>query len=440
MMNSKLFFLLSLPLTILTSHQSIRFLLPQLEDTSHHGPVQFKNTSQTHSYTSPIYSYNTQPTSPIHTNIKTLNYQQTSPLHSYVKPFNSQQFSPSQTYIKPVNTQTSPLNTFVKPVITQPTNSIHTNNYHYTRDHVHHINSTHSHISHNLPGRSSLVITREHSSPETTRAHQKYNKTKHDVITEQMYTSHATEHDMMDKYNVETMRTSVHSSHYRLQPSQQTIARPIETPGPFAPRFQVAKWEITDEEWEEEIRDGFETSGLVPEILPGYPSGLVNINFNVHACVHLGTSLQANVTSSLPSRISYPADKHRLYTLVMMDVELRRLHYLVINIPGSDVAKGQEVSSYHPPEPVSTSPDGHRYLTVSLLQSGAIDSRQPEVVHRSSSVCQYSPRENFHLRKLMNELGLKTVAAANYFMVYHDQFVDSIKLYCRTLQADMGTG
>ena len=36
------------------------------------------------------------------------------------------------------------------------------------------------------------------------------------------------------------------------------------TPGPFAPRFQVPKWEISDSEWEEEIKEGFQNSGLVP--------------------------------------------------------------------------------------------------------------------------------------------------------------------------------
>jgi hypothetical protein len=45
---------------------------------------------------------------------------------------------------------------------------------------------------------------------------------------------------------------------------QSTGSRTSGTPGPFAPRFQVPKWEISDSEWEEEIKEGFENSGLVP--------------------------------------------------------------------------------------------------------------------------------------------------------------------------------
>ena len=62
-------------------------------------------------------------------------------------------------------------------------------------------------------------------------------------------------------------------------------------PGPFAPRFRVPRWEISDEEWTLEIQEGFSGSGIVPEILSHYPPGLININYNLHSCIHMGNWL-----------------------------------------------------------------------------------------------------------------------------------------------------
>ena len=65
-------------------------------------------------------------------------------------------------------------------------------------------------------------------------------------------TSHSVNEDMVD------FKSPMLTNH------QSTGSRTSGTPGPFAPRFQVPKWEISDSEWEEEIKEGFENSGLVP--------------------------------------------------------------------------------------------------------------------------------------------------------------------------------
>jgi len=198
------------------------------------------------------------------------------------------------------------------------------------------------------------------------------------------------------------------------------------TPGPFAPRFQVPRWEISDSEWEEEIKEGFVNSGLVPGVLPSYPPGLVNINYGVHGCVHLGTHMQAVTTSTPPSRVSYPTEHSRIYSLILLDVASMSVLWLVVNIPRSDIPGGQTIAEYQPPAPVHGTHS--QYLMIAMLQSRVINKTS---LHRyQARLCQYSPRRLFSLGNFMAQNGIEVIVAANYFTVEHDNYVDSINQYC----------
>src|SRR5579864_5633059 len=65
-----------------------------------------------------------------------------------------------------------------------------------------------------------------------------------------------------------------------------------------------------------------------------------------------------------PLEISYTAHANIFYTIMMYDPNAARgtyLHYLVINVPGTNIARGQTIFSYQPPSP----PAGtgiHRYV------------------------------------------------------------------------------
>ena len=119
--------------------------------------------------------------------------------------------------------------------------------------------------------------------------------------------------------------------------------------------MQVARYEVSDEEWKEEISDGFASSGLIPLFLPSTPPGLVNMNYGLQACVHLGTSLPPDLLGHPPSRVSYPATRGRFYSLVMVDVEKVKLHWMLVNIPGTRVPEGTMVAEYVPPTPTTGS-------------------------------------------------------------------------------------
>ena len=58
--------------------------------------------------------------------------------------------------------------------------------------------------------------------------------------------------------------------------------------------FQISRLEVSDEEWQAELAESFAESGLLNSensILTQVPRGLVNINFDTHACVHMGKML-----------------------------------------------------------------------------------------------------------------------------------------------------
>ena len=53
-------------------------------------------------------------------------------------------------------------------------------------------------------------------------------------------------------------------------------------------------------------------------------TGLVNINFGTHTCVHMGTVLRSSESAYPPTAISYPlesAETNQLHTIIMVDLD-----------------------------------------------------------------------------------------------------------------------
>ena len=201
---------------------------------------------------------------------------------------------------------------------------------------------------------------------------------------------------------------------------------------PFDPRFSVAREEASDEEWKAEILDSFASSGLIPSVLPKAPDGLVNINFGTHNCVHMGTKLQSETSAYEPTAVSFPADKSKTYSLVMMDIDEqvgRRLHWMVVNIPGAKVADGDVIAEYDAPAPTMIGKP-HRYVFIAYEQTrGKIDPGRLRAF--VSKACQNRGRTNFDLNRFKKAFNLNEDAtAANYFTVESDEFAKSIAEYC----------
>ncbi|CAG2106364.1 unnamed protein product [Medioppia subpectinata] len=113
----------------------------------------------------------------------------------------------------------------------------------------------------------------------------------------------------------------------------------------------------------------FQNDHIVPDVINACPSTISKITFPGKLAVNLGTHLTPNQTSQQP-QIEWPTKCGGLYTLAMVDPDapsraeptMRNWrHWLVMNIPGNRISKGDIVSAFEGPEP----PVGtgyHRYV------------------------------------------------------------------------------
>lgn len=228
---------------------------------------------------------------------------------------------------------------------------------------------------------------------------------------------------------------------------------------PFNPRYSVGRVEVTDEEWEAEMQEDFETSGLLLTrgkrgILTKVPKGLVNINFGTHTCVHMGTELKSSDSAYAPTAISYPVEveSNKLHTVLMVDLDHEStkgqnsiqtsdkdlkpshmyLHWMVINIPGSQVDEGQTITSYKGPTPRPGS-GVHRYVIIAYEQKSDTPMRidHGAAPFRTSFPCQENGRLYFDLESFRSNYNMSEhPVAANYFQVQYDEFVDNIDQSC----------
>ena len=64
----------------------------------------------------------------------------------------------------------------------------------------------------------------------------------------------------------------------QIRSQEQDDGSPFHCPGPFSPRYRVARLEVSDEDWAEMIAEEFgRDPALVPGTLPAPPPGLANI-------------------------------------------------------------------------------------------------------------------------------------------------------------------
>jgi len=204
---------------------------------------------------------------------------------------------------------------------------------------------------------------------------------------------------------------------------------------PWNPRFQVSRIEASDEEWKEQLEEELRDSGLLDthgRLLRQVPNGMVNLNYDIHVCVHMGTELSPEDSAYPPTAISFPGEgssANKLHTLVMLDITLNnKLHWMVINIPGPKVDKGQTIATYAGPNPASGT-GVHKYAMFVMEQKEPI-SEDLVQNYKSESSCDETNRENFPLQEFRQTLNLSEPVAVNYFTQKYSEFVNNINGHC----------
>ncbi|XP_025203865.1 phosphatidylethanolamine-binding protein homolog F40A3.3-like, partial [Melanaphis sacchari] len=93
---------------------------------------------------------------------------------------------------------------------------------------------------------------------------------------------------------------------------------------------------------------------VVPDVIPVAPKEILQVSYPSGVMVSMGNKLTPTQVKNEPS-VRWPADANALYTLCMTDPDAPSRkeptsrewhHWLVGNIPGNDITKGETLSEY----------------------------------------------------------------------------------------------
>uniref|UniRef100_A0A023EJM6 Putative secreted protein n=1 Tax=Aedes albopictus TaxID=7160 RepID=A0A023EJM6_AEDAL len=176
------------------------------------------------------------------------------------------------------------------------------------------------------------------------------------------------------------------------------------------------------------VRKSFTENEIVPDVIKRAPGVLVKVTYPSGAEVNLGNELTPTQVKDEPT-VSWKADPDALYTLVMTDPDaptratpkMREWkHWVVINVPGSDVAAGETVAEYIGSAPPENS-GLHRYVFLVYKQSrGRMRWSEPKLSNRNPN------RAKFHVNEFAEKYHLGSPVAGNFYQATYDDYVPQV--------------
>ncbi|XP_058812164.1 protein D2-like [Topomyia yanbarensis] len=176
------------------------------------------------------------------------------------------------------------------------------------------------------------------------------------------------------------------------------------------------------------VRD-FKSHKIVPDVIPVPPSSLLQVNYPGDQTVNLGNILMPKQVKDIPE-VQWTAEPNTYYVLCMTDPDAPSRttpkfrewhHWLVVNIPGTDLERGEILSEYigaAPPKKTGL----HRYVFLVYQQDGRLSFNEPRLSNRSSQ-----GRGKFSIQKFSEKYQLGVPVAGNFFQAQFDDYVP--KLY-----------
>ncbi|XP_044763039.1 phosphatidylethanolamine-binding protein homolog F40A3.3-like [Coccinella septempunctata] len=164
---------------------------------------------------------------------------------------------------------------------------------------------------------------------------------------------------------------------------------------------------------------------VVPDVIDVAPDQSVEVSYPSGVKVDFGNELTPTQVKDIPS-VKWTADASTLYTLCMTDPDAPSRkeptyrewhHWLVGNIPGNDVSKGETLSAYvgsGPPQGTGL----HRYVFLVYKQNGKIDFDEKRLPNNSGD-----GRGCFSIRKFASKYNLGQPIAGNLYQAQWDDYV-----------------
>jgi len=174
------------------------------------------------------------------------------------------------------------------------------------------------------------------------------------------------------------------------------------------------------------------SSQVVPDVIDEAPELTVEVKYPSGVIINFGDELTPTQVKDPPELVSWRLDSDdagSLFTLVITDPDAPSraepkfrefLHWLVVNIPGRDIADGQTLVEYVGSGP----PEGsglHRYVCLVYRQPGPINPDMKPV-----SATQREGRRSFRIRDFARKYNFGQPVAANFYQAQYDDYVPKI--------------
>jgi len=173
-----------------------------------------------------------------------------------------------------------------------------------------------------------------------------------------------------------------------------------------------------------------EEHSVVPDVIDSVPPNVLEVKYPSNAELKLGNELTPTQVKDIPSHIKWSTEANALYTICMTDPDAPSRqtpkyrewhHWLVVNIPENNVAKGEVLSEYvgaGPPKGTGL----HRYVFLVYKQPNRLTPDEPRLTNRSGE-----GRGTFKIRAFSRKYNLGEPIAGNFFQAQWDDYVP--KLY-----------
>ncbi|XP_072934752.1 protein D3-like [Epargyreus clarus] len=166
------------------------------------------------------------------------------------------------------------------------------------------------------------------------------------------------------------------------------------------------------------VSTSFAAYDVFPDVVSKPPDSYAKVEFSGGVQAILGNILSPSQVKNEPS-VSWPANSLSYYTLACVDPdEISRQnpnisefkYWLVGNIPGDKINRGEVLASYYSPTP-SAGSSFHRYSIVIYRQKKKINFEEPRNLQMT-----YENRTRFSTCQFSEKYNLEGPVAGNFFL------------------------
>lgn len=167
---------------------------------------------------------------------------------------------------------------------------------------------------------------------------------------------------------------------------------------------------------------------VVPDVIDKTPLSCLEVTFTENVNVENGNTLTPTKVKDKPV-VKWMAEEGSFYLLIMTDPDAPSRkqpkfrewhHWLVANIPGNDVSKGEILSDYigaGPPKDTGL----HRYVLLVYKQPSKLSFDEQKLTNRSGE-----GRGKFSTRNFAKKYNLGDPVAGNFFQAQWDSYVPTL--------------